>query len=115
MISGSITNIVWELFALQNASGLHPFLAGLIASLIAMLVGNQFGTPPSDPILEAYDLAKQSKDIPKNLEKGIFEDLAPEARNISKFIQDQDNTNPVESKRDKDIKIEPEIGLRLEG
>ncbi|MDM8100224.1 sodium/proline symporter [Oceanobacillus oncorhynchi] len=115
MISGSVINIVWELFALQNASGLHPFLAGLIASLIAMIIGNQFGTPPSDPILEAYDLAKQSKEIPKNLEKGIFEDLAPEARNISKFIQNQDNTNSVERKKDKDIEIEPEIGLRLEG
>ncbi|WP_235793915.1 hypothetical protein [Virgibacillus salidurans] len=123
MVGGSVTNIVWELFTLQNATGIHPFLAGLLISLIAFLIGNKFGTPPSDPILGAFDLAKQNKRIPKKLEKGIFEDLAPEARNISYFletkeVQPKSNEMQQESSLDKVHRRtvgDPKVRLNLEG
>src|SRR5699024_7305801 len=53
MVAGSVSNIVWEVFALQDVTGFHPFLAGLLLSVLAMLIGNRFGTPPSGPVLEA--------------------------------------------------------------
>nr|WP_221434281.1 sodium/proline symporter [Geomicrobium halophilum] len=86
MIGGAGTNIVWETFTLQNVTGLHPFLAGLLISIIGMVIGNTFGRTPSPPILESFELAKYNHRIPKNLEKGISDDIAPEAKNISRFI-----------------------------
>ncbi|MBP1970050.1 sodium/proline symporter [Virgibacillus natechei] len=111
MVGGSVTNIAWELFTLQNATGIHPFLAGLLISLIAMLIGNKFGTPPSDPILDAFDLAKQNKRIPKKLEKGIFEDLAPEARNISYFLETKEVQRKTVGKQPKSNEMQQESSL----
>ncbi|CDQ41637.1 sodium/proline symporter [Virgibacillus salexigens] len=96
MIGGSVTNIFWELFSLQGITGVHPFLAGLILSVMAMLLGNLFGkTPPSSPVLEAFELAKLNRDIPKNLEKGIHEGLAIEAQNITKFIRNKEKVTNI--------------------
>ncbi|WP_080876212.1 sodium/proline symporter [Oceanobacillus timonensis] len=116
MVAGSITNIIWEAFTLQDVTGLHPFLAGLILSIIAMLIGNLFGTPPSNKVLEAFDLAKSNKRIPKNLEKGIYEDLAVEARNISEFIEVKGKPNNTLSKEAKNVsQLHPKLDLNFEG
>lgn len=109
MIAGSVTNIVWELFAFQEPTGLHPFFAGLLFSILAMLIGNRFGTPPSKSILEAFDIAKSHKPIPKHLEKGIYDDLAVEARNISDFI------NEIEVKETLSSVPKSKLRLNFEG
>lgn len=114
MVAGSITNIAWEVFALQNVTGLHPFLAGLLLSIAAMLIGNKFGTPPTDPILEAFDHAKSHKAIPKSLEKGIYDDLAVEARFISDFLESEETqkeTLPLRKLRDDTIRPIPRLNL----
>src|SRR5699024_12189259 len=43
MLSGAITNILWETLSWQDGTGFHPFLAGLLGSMIAMCRGNIFG------------------------------------------------------------------------
>lgn len=88
MISGAITNILWTSLELESVTALHPFLAGLIASFLGMIIGNRFGRSPSQPILNAFDQAKRNQNIPYSLEKGISKDIAPEAKNISKFVCD---------------------------
>lgn len=86
MISGGITNILWTSLEWQNATALHPFLAGLIVSILGMVIGNQFGSTPSKPIQEAFEEAKGPRKLPKNIEKNIARDIGPEAKNISDFI-----------------------------
>ena len=110
MVAGSVSNIVWEVFALQDVTGFHPFLAGLLLSVLAMLIGNRFGTPPSGPVLEAFDLSKSHQSIPKHLEKGIYPDLAVEAKNISDFVQ-----TPAIQKEEVTFKPQPYFRLGTEG
>lgn len=92
MISGGVTNILWTSFDWQSVTGIHPFLAGLIISIIAMMIGNPFGTPPSEPIKKVFEEAKGPRPLPKNIDKHINRDISPEAKIISTFIQ---NNIPV--------------------
>ncbi|WP_245831851.1 sodium/proline symporter [Oceanobacillus senegalensis] len=87
MIVGALTNIIWTTATLDAVTGIHPFLAGVIMSIVAMLVGNMFGTPPSEEMQGMVEKAKGPRQIPKNINKNISFDLSPEAKNISKFIQ----------------------------
>jgi sodium/proline symporter len=87
MIFGAATNIIWTVGALDVVTGIHPFLAGLIISILAMLIGNRFGTPPSLTMQEIVEKAKGPRKIPKNIEKHISFDLSPEAKNITEFMQ----------------------------
>lgn len=87
MIGGALTNIIWTVGALDGVTGIHPFLAGLIVSIIAMLIGNKLGSPPSGEMQELVEKAKGPRHIPKNIEKSISFDLSPEAKNIGEFLQ----------------------------
>ncbi|MGJ9457425.1 sodium/proline symporter [Oceanobacillus sp. CF4.6] len=89
IIAGASTNIIWTLAALDVITAIHPFLAGLIASIIAMLIGNRFGTPPSPETLAIFEESKGPRNIPRTIEKNISRDLGPEAKNISKVFQDK--------------------------
>jgi len=86
MISGSVSHILWTAFDWQAATGIHPFLGGLIISILGMIIGNRFGTPPSKDVLEIFKEAKGPRLLPKNIEKNISSEIGPEAKNISKFI-----------------------------
>lgn len=91
MIGGAVTNILWTSLNWEAVTAVHPFLAGLIISFLGMVIGNQFGRTPSEPIQSAFEQAKGVHSMPKALEKGISRDIAPEARNISQVL---DQYNP---------------------
>lgn len=86
MIGGGMTNVFWTLMEWEQVTAIHPFLAGLIVSILGMIVGNRFGRKPSQEIIDAFHTAIGKRHIPKNLEKNIAKELAPEARNISKQL-----------------------------
>ncbi len=90
MISGSISHILWTSFDWQSVTGIHPFLGGLIVSIIAMMVGNQFGTPPSQSVLEAFEEARGPRRLPKKIDDHIACEMSPEAKSISAFMMGQD-------------------------
>lgn len=92
MIAGGLSNILWTSLNWEAVTGIHPFLAGLIISIIAMLIGNRFGTPPSEKIQKIFDEAKGQRILPKNIEKNIAKDIGPEARTVSLFLK---QVNPV--------------------
>lgn len=87
MIAGSVTNVLWESFAWQDVTGFHPFLAGLLVSIIAMVIGNQFGTPPSESVQKVFDESTNAAQLPKNIEQHANRDIGPEARTIGEFIK----------------------------
>lgn len=87
MITGAVTNILWESFAWQDVTGFHPFLAGLLVSIIAMIIGNQFGTPPSAAVQKVFDESTNAAKLPKNIEQHANRDIGPEARTIGEFIK----------------------------
>lgn len=87
MITGAVTNILWESFAWQDVTGFHPFLAGLLVSIIAMIIGNQFGTPPSAAVQKVFDESTNAAKLPKNIEQNANRDIGPEARTIGEFIK----------------------------
>lgn len=88
MIAGGTSNILWTSFGWESVTGIHPFLAGLIISIVAMLIGNRFGTPPSERIQEIFEKAKGERLLPKNVEKNISKDIGPEAKVISVFLKE---------------------------
>lgn len=86
MIGGGITNILWTSFDWASATAIHPFVGGLIVSILGMLIGNFFGSTPSKEIQEAFDEAKGPRILPKNIDKNVSRDIGPEARSISDFL-----------------------------
>lgn len=86
MIGGGLTNILWTSFDWQSATAIHPFLGGLMVSILGMIIGNKFGSTPSEPIQKAFDEAKGPRNLPKNIEKNIARDIGPEARSIADFV-----------------------------
>ncbi|MDQ0338685.1 sodium/proline symporter [Caldalkalibacillus uzonensis] len=85
MIGGAVTNILWTSLELESATAIHPFIAGLLVSILGMVIGNQFGQTPSQRIQEAFDEAKGLRSFTSAMEKNISQDLAPEAKNISTY------------------------------
>lgn len=86
MIGGASTNILWTSMNLEGATGLHPFLAGLLVSIIGMIIGSQFGSKPSPEIQEIFEESKRKRTFTKEFDRNISRNLAPEAKNISKFL-----------------------------
>ncbi|MFD2130805.1 sodium/proline symporter [Pseudogracilibacillus auburnensis] len=89
MISGSVSHILWTTFDWQASTGIHPFLGGLIVSILGMVIGNRFGTPPSEDVLDLFEKAKGPRILPNNIEKNISCEISPEAKSISIFVSSQ--------------------------
>src|SRR5699024_7499528 len=89
MIGGSVSHILWTTFDWQAVTGIHPFLGGLIVSILGMVIGNQFGTPPSEDVLDIFEEAKGPRLLPQAIEKNISCEISPEAKSISVFISEQ--------------------------
>src|SRR5699024_1706842 len=87
MIGGGLTNILWNAFDWQAVTEIHPFLAGLLISIIGMIVGNLFGKPPTSEMKEAYKEAKGPRKLPKKVEQERAQDIGPEARVIGDFMR----------------------------
>ncbi|WP_019416153.1 sodium/proline symporter [Paenisporosarcina sp. TG20] len=86
MIGGGLTNIIWTLMELEAVTAVHPFLAGLIISIIGMIIGTKLGKKPSGPMQETVERAKGIRHIPAKIENNTARELGPEARNISEFF-----------------------------
>ncbi|WP_432666419.1 sodium/proline symporter [Wukongibacter baidiensis] len=97
MIGGGGTNFIWTVLKLESATAIHPFFAGLIASISCMLIFNRFGKKPSKEIIDAIDKAsgKSIMNVPKGIEMNTSKMLAPEAKAVSAFMA---NRNPLATK-----------------
>jgi sodium/proline symporter len=89
MIGGATTNIVWTSMNFEAVTGLHPFLAGLLISILGMVVGSCFGRKPSQPIIDIFEQSKNKRFFSKKFEQNIARNLAPESKNISKFLKNE--------------------------
>src|SRR5699024_11902088 len=87
MLGGGLTNILWTAFDWQAVTGLQPFLAGLLISIIGMIVGNLFGKPPTPEMEEVFKEAQGPRKLPKKVEQNIAQDIGPEARVIADFMK----------------------------
>lgn len=87
MVSGGISHILWTALEWQEITGVHPFLGGLIVSILGMIIGNQFGTPPSEEILDIFEESKGPRLLPPAIEKNISCEINPEAKSISLFVK----------------------------
>ncbi|WP_138419615.1 sodium/proline symporter [Aquibacillus sediminis] len=94
MIGGAATNILWTVLDLAAVTSVDPFLAGLVVSIIGMLIGSRFGKKPSDKIKQSIEDAKGKKVLPSKVEKNIAHDLSPEANNISDILADNSLSTP---------------------
>lgn len=96
MIGGGVTNIIWTAFVWQDATGLHPFIAGLIISILGMIIGTMFGKKPTADMIEVFEEAKGPRKVPKQIEQNIAQDIGPEARVISNFVNHKSTVNGLE-------------------
>jgi|SRR5690625_29016 len=97
MIGGGLTNILWTAFDWQAVTEIHPFLAGLLISIIGMIVGNLFGKPPTPEMEEVFEEAKGPRRLPKKVEQNIAQDIGPEARVIADFMKQKPSVQGVET------------------
>lgn len=88
MIGGGLTNFIWTLANLEKVTAVHPFFAGLIVSIICMIIFNNFGKKPSREIIDAVNRAKGNtyNNIPNGIKNSTSKMLAPEAKAVSTFI-----------------------------
>ncbi len=88
MISGGGITFFWTVLKLDETTGLHPYFAGLIISIICYFVFNSFGPKPSESIVEAVRRARgvAVHKLPRGVEKGIARSLAPESEAITEFL-----------------------------
>ena len=86
MIGGAMTNIIWTSMELEAVTAVHPFLAGLTVSLVGMIIGSRFGRKPSQPIMDIFERSTNKRYFSKEFDQNIARSLAPEAKNISKFL-----------------------------
>ena len=86
MIGGAMTNIIWTSMELEAVTAVHPFLAGLTVSLVGMIIGSRFGRKPSQPIMDIFERSTNKRFFSKEFDQNIARSLAPEAKNISKFL-----------------------------
>src|SRR5690625_6942910 len=91
------TNILWTAFDWQAVTEIHPFLAGLLISIIGMIVGNLFGKPPTPEMEEVFEEAKGARTLPKKVEQNIAQDIGPEAMVIADFIKQKPSVQAVET------------------
>lgn len=87
MILGGGTAFVWTEFGLETATAIHPFLAGVVVSTIAMIVGSQFGKPTSPEMKDLMDRAKGKKaNVPKKVQVASSKHLNTENKVVSQFV-----------------------------
>ena len=90
MIGGYLTATIWVAFNLQTVTGMHQFFAGLIVSVLAMIIGSQFGTPVSEEMKDLIDRASCKMKIPAGLASANFKQIAPETNGVISFLKESD-------------------------
>lgn len=86
MISGAGTNIVWTVAGLQDMTGIHPFLAGLVISAICMIVVSLGTEPPDTELVNTVQTARNSIGAPTGTVQQSTDSLAPEAAAIATHL-----------------------------
>lgn len=94
MIGGGLTNIIWTVLKLEAITAVHPFFAGLIVSIVCMLIFNRFSAGVSDTVRTAVQEASGGGfTIPPKLAAGMSKILIPEAREVGRFLISNRRTN----------------------
>ncbi|MFW6344525.1 MAG: sodium:solute symporter family transporter, partial [Sediminispirochaetaceae bacterium] len=86
MIGGAATAFFWELLGINDKTGFHEMLVGLVVSFILMIVvskATQKSHPVSEEILNAMDEAHRVGPIPPDMLAAAEANLAAEAGAIS--------------------------------
>lgn len=88
MVFGAVTHIVWTQAGLESVTAIHPFIGGLIFSILGMLIGNLFGKRPSQKIQDAVEEAKRGRKVSTAVDRHAARELAPEALNIARHLRE---------------------------
>ncbi|MEG0829571.1 MAG: sodium/proline symporter [Anaerovoracaceae bacterium] len=87
MILGGGTAFVWTACDLEMATAVHPFLAGVAVSWLAMIIGSQFGKPTSKEMCDIVDRAAGTKaKVPPKLQAATSKHLNGENQAVSQFV-----------------------------
>ncbi len=87
MIVGAATAIVWTAKDLESTTSMHAFLAGLIPSIIAMIIGSQFGKPTSSEMKDLMDRCRGKRgDVSPKIHAAASSNLTSENKAVSQFV-----------------------------
>lgn len=87
MISGGLVAQVWATMDLAASTSIHQFLAGIIVSSLAMIIGSQFGKPTSPEMCDLIERAKGKKiAVSKNVQVASSKHLSTENKAITQFV-----------------------------
>jgi len=91
MLGGAIVAFVWKVAAIDSATAIHPMFAGLVVSIVLMIVVSlltQKSSPVPKHILKAMEEAESLGDIPKDMVNMAEFALNAEAEEIKKLDQE---------------------------
>ena len=87
MVLGGGTAFVWTAANLETSTAVHPFLAGVVVSFAAMIIGSQFGKPTSREMKDLVDRAKGTKaKVPPKVQVATSKHLTTENKAVSQFV-----------------------------
>ncbi len=87
MVLGGGVGFVWAQLDLALTTGIHQFFAGIIVSILAMVIGSQFGKPTSPEMMELMERAKGKKiAVSKSVEVASSKHLSTENKAITQFV-----------------------------
>ncbi len=90
MILGCATATTWAAFDLASVTGFHQFFAGIIVSILAMIIGSQFGKPTPKDVSDLVDRAACKTKIPAGLATANYKQIAPETSGVLTFLKESD-------------------------
>lgn len=87
MVLGGGTAFIWTAAELEGKTAMHPFLAGVVISWIAMLIGSQFGKPTSSEMKDLMERAKGKKvKVSPKVQAATSKNLTTENKAVSQFV-----------------------------
>ncbi|MEA4922268.1 MAG: sodium/proline symporter [Eubacteriaceae bacterium] len=87
MICGGVTAFVWTAKDLETTTSIHAFLAGVVVSWIAMIIGSQFGKPTSSEMKDLMDRCKGKRgDVSPKVHAAASNSLTSENKAVSQFV-----------------------------
>lgn len=91
MVLGGGTAFFWTLLDMEEKTDVHAFLAGVVISIIAMIIGSQFGKPTSPEMVALVEKSKGKKaEISPKIQAATSTQMSAENNAVSKFIAQND-------------------------
>ncbi|MEG0156634.1 MAG: sodium/proline symporter [Anaerovoracaceae bacterium] len=88
MICGGGTAFLWTLLDLEPTTSIHPFLAGVVVSWIAMIIGSHFGKPVSAEMIKLVERSAGTKaKVSPKLQAATSTQMSAENNAVSQFIR----------------------------